>query len=234
MPVTAGKEQGPGTRVNQPTSALQQGHAGAVSQTEPALIGAGAALVGVIIAFADNAWLDRARDRRAGKRARDAAIGELLAATADLMSGISTVRAAYAHQRPWRHYLRTSAVTFAALCSMFAAAGEVSWSALTDWRQPPQLLDRLLAEDLRLDERQRTIALDLGTVLVPRTIRFYAAVAVLTLGPDEKITNAVRSLTPAVGALLEAVAARDRRYELARRRTERALGEFRGAADQRR
>ena len=42
--------------------------------------------------------------------------------------------------------------------------------------------DRILAADRDLDSRQRTIALDMVTVVLPRTVRFYAAVATLTLG----------------------------------------------------
>jgi len=57
---------------------------------------------------------------------------------------------------------------------------------------------------------------------------------VLTLGSDEKIANAVRDLTPAVGALMEVIAARQRTYERSRARAEKALGAFRAVADQRR
>ena len=46
--------------------------------------------------------------------------------------------------------------------------------------------------------------------LRPRTVRFYAAVAVLTLGPDRQIANAGRDLTTAVGALPDVMAAKER------------------------
>jgi antirestriction protein ArdC len=69
--------------------------------------------------------------------------------------------------------------------------------------------------------------------VTPRTARFYAAVAVLTLGFDIKIANAVRDLTPAVGALLEVIAADEKKYARARARAEKALGNFRTVADQR-
>jgi hypothetical protein len=48
---------------------------------------------------------------------------------------------------------------------------------------------------VELDDRQRTVALDLATMVTPRTARFYAAVATLTPGPDIKIAEAVRQLT---------------------------------------
>lgn len=70
--------------------------------------------------------------------------------------------------------------------------------------------------------------------MAPRTARFYAAVVVVTLGPDTKIADAVRELPPAIGALLEVITADEKRYIRARRRVEKALGAFRAAADQRR
>jgi hypothetical protein len=66
-----------------------------VTGLELALIPAGAALVGVALGTAGNAYLDRLRDRRTAKRERDQAIAELLAATVDLTTGIQAVRAAY-------------------------------------------------------------------------------------------------------------------------------------------
>jgi hypothetical protein len=59
----------------------------------------------------------------------------------------------------------------------------------------------------------------LATMVTPRTARFYAAVAVLTLGPDIKIANTVRDLTPAVGALLEVIAAEEKKYARGSRRS---------------
>jgi hypothetical protein len=43
-----------------------------------------------------------------------------------------------------------------------------------------------------------------------------------TLGPDEKITDAVRDLTPAVGALTEVIAANQEKYDQARAHAEEA------------
>src|ERR1700689_818191 len=94
--------------------------------------------------------------------------------------------------------------------------------------------DRILAADHDLDEKQRTAALDLTTVVLPRTVRFFSAVTLLTLGPDKHIANAVRELTPAITALLDVITARPGKYNSARRRAEKALAEFRAVADQRR
>jgi len=206
-----------------------------VSGLELAIIPAGAAaLVGVVLGTVGNAFLDRRRDRRTGCRERDQAIAELLTATVDLMTGVQAVRVAY-HQKhaTLRHYIRVSAGVLAALGSTMTGAGKFDWKGLLDWHTARPALDRMLAIDRELDDRQRKVALDLATMVAPRTARFYTAVAVLTLGPDIKIANAVRDLTPAVGALLEVIAAEDKKYSRARARAEKALGTFRTVADER-
>jgi hypothetical protein len=206
-----------------------------VTGLELAIIPAGAALVGVALGTVGNAYLDRRRDRRTARRERDQATAELLTATVDLITGVQAVRTAYHKQHAtFRHYIRVGAGMLAALGSTMTGAGKFDWRGLLDWHTARPALDRLLAIDRELDDRQRTVALDLATMLTPRTARFYAAVAVLTLGPDIKIADAVRDLTPAVGALLEVIAAEEKKYARARARAEKALGSFRAVADQRR
>jgi hypothetical protein len=205
-----------------------------VTDLTSTLIGAGAVVGGVILAFAGNAWLDRLRERRGGKRARDAAIADLLAAVVDLITGAQTIRVAYQRQTSWRSRLRSVTALTTAFGATFAHEEQFSAQMLVDWRKQWPMLDRMLAISDYQDQQQRTLALDLTTVLLPRTSRFYSAVAVLTLGPDKKIAAAVRELTPAIGALVEAIAERrQRRYNRARRKAENALGRFRDIADQR-
>lgn len=110
---------------------------------------------------------------------------------------------------------------------------KLTWDMLGDWSNLAPGLNRLLAADRELDDKQRTIALDLATVVAPRAVRFYAAVAVLTLGSDKKIADAVRELTPAVSSLLEVIAAKEKKYTQARARADKALAKFRTIADQR-
>jgi len=142
---------------------------------------------------------------------QESAIAELLTATADLMIGVQAARAAYHQQLPmFRHYIRVSAGVIAALGSTMTGVGTFSWRGLLDWHTLRPALDRLLTIDRDLDDKQRTVALDLTTVLTPRTSRFYAAVATLTLGPDDKIADAVRGMAPAVGTLLGLIVANDK------------------------
>lgn len=205
-----------------------------VTGLELAIIPAGAALAGVVLGAIGNVYLDRRRGRRAACRERDQAIAELLTASVDLISGVQAVRAAY-HQphATVRHYIRVSGGVLAALGSTMTGAGKFDWRGLLDWHTARPALDRLLAIDREMDDRRRTVALDLTTMVTPRTARFYAGVAVLTLGADVKIANAVRELTPAVGALLEVIAGEEKKYIRARARAEVALRGFRAVADQR-
>jgi hypothetical protein len=212
-------------------------HAGAVAHltiAELALIPAGTALAGVALGIAGNGYLDRRRERKSAKDQRDRAIAELLTAAADLISGIQAFRVAYLKQGGWRQHTRTSAVILAAVGDVLGPGGKLSTVILRDWHRMAPGVDRILAADRDLDSRQRTIALDMVTVVLPRTVRFYAAVATLILGPDKRIADAVRKLTPAVTDLLEVVSAREGKYQRARHRAEKALGEFRTVADQRR
>jgi hypothetical protein len=206
-----------------------------------ALIAAGSAIIGFIVALAGNLVIERRRDRRAAVQLRDQAIAELLVSVVDLVSGVQAVRIAYQGKGGWRGRVRKAAVTLSAVgLVMPGNPGDPmpktrdEWSAVLDWRTLPAGLDRLLDEVWHLDEEQRLVALDLATILLPRTSRFYSAVAVLTLGPDKEIAAAVRRLTPAVGGLMEAIASRKRKYERARRRAQRALGKFRDVADEQR
>ena len=206
-----------------------------VTPVELALIPAGAALAGVALGTVGNAYLDRRKDRRAAKRQRDQAIAELLTATVDLINGVQMVRVAYYRQHPsLLRNIRVGATLIAAAGSVMTSGDKLSWELLRDWRSMGPGLDRLLAADRELDEKQRIVALDLATIVAPRTVRFYAAVAVLTLGPDMKITDVVRDLTPAVGALIEVIAADRKKYDRARAHADEALERFRAVADKRR
>jgi hypothetical protein len=53
------------------------------------------AQVGVAVGIAGNGYLDHLRERQAAKRERDRVMVELLTATANLMTGVPTVRGAY-------------------------------------------------------------------------------------------------------------------------------------------
>jgi hypothetical protein len=213
-------------------SAAAHGHPGTLTPLQAALIPALAALTGVALGILGQAWLDRIRNRRAGRDQRDQAIAELLTATIDLVSSIQTIRAAYDTSR-WRGYLRTVAAIFTAIGLAFSREPTVTPSTFLNWRKSTPFIERLLTIDRWQNEQQRTVALDLSTVLLSRTSRFYAAVAVLTLGPDKQIADAVRELTPAVTALLDLITASTRKYTSARDQANEALGKFRDIADQR-
>jgi hypothetical protein len=203
-----------------------------VTPLEIALITPAVALVGVALGIVGNGYLDRLRDRRTAKRERDQAIAELLTATVNLTTGAQAVRVAYHKQTRRRHFIRVSAVLMAAIGSAMRR-GETLSSDLLQWNRLSPAFDRILAEDRQLVEGQRTAALDVATVLGPRMTRFYAAVAVLTLGEDKEIADAVRNLANSVGAFVEVIAARQRKYDSARDRVGKALREFRRVADRR-
>ncbi len=197
-----------------------------------AVIAAGAALGGTALGIFGNGWLERQKYRRAARASRDKATAELLTASADLMSCIQTVRSTY-DRSSFRAQIRLAAAVFTALSAGLTGDGELTLDLLRDWRKTAPFVERLLVIDRSQNELQRTVGLDLAALLLPRTSRFFAAVVAVTLGPDETLAKAARELAPAVGGVLEVIAARDKKYEQARRRAEAALGRFRDAAEQR-
>jgi hypothetical protein len=200
---------------------------------EIALISPAAALAGVALGTAGTAYLDLSRERRAAKGAHDQAVAELLTATVDLITGIQAVRGAYQSHTRWRHYIRVSAMVVAAFGSTMTI-GETISRELLDWRRASPAFERILAADRDLDDTQRRTALDVATVVSPRATRFYAAVTILTLGPDKQIANAVRDVADAVGELLEALGAKEKEYARTRDRVGNALTAFRTVVDRRR
>jgi hypothetical protein len=208
-------------------------HAGAVSSLELALVSAGAALAGVVLGGLGNAWRDRIAEYRTRMRERDRAIAELLTAVADLMSGIQVVRATYDRSRA-RGWVRRVGQLWTAVSVSFADEDKITRETLLDWRKRAPMVGQLLAIDQGLLDQQRAIVMDVSTVLLSPTSRFYGAITVLTLGPDEKIAAAVRELTPAVTGLLGVIGASDGKYARARSRAEAEFARFRDVADQRR
>lgn len=203
-----------------------------MTSLEIALIAPAAALAGVALQMAGSSWRDRVRERRAASRDQDRAVAELLAATVDLLGGIQMIRAAYDRSR-LRDWIRRIVRLWVAFTVSLTREDRLSRDVLLDWRKGAPLLERLLVIDEDTSDRQRTIAMDLNTVLLSRANRFYAATTALALRPDEKIAAAARELTPAVTRLLDLIAASERKYARARQRAEKALAQFRGTVDQR-
>lgn len=203
-----------------------------VTPLEIALITPAEALVGVVLGAFGTAYRDRVLRRRAARREQRQAVAELLTATVDLITGAQAVRSAY-QQRRLDDWVRKAAVIVSAIGKTLDK-GEGLTLDLLQWSRVAPGFERVLSELGHRDDKQRAIALDMATVVIPRTTRFYAAVATLTLGDDQEITAAVRKLSAAVGAFLESIGAKDRKYASARDRVGEALGNFRTVADCRR
>jgi hypothetical protein len=204
-----------------------------LTSAELSLISPAAALVGVTLGIAGTAYFDRSRARRVATEAHERAITEVQTATVDLLSGVQAIRGAYQQQTRWRHYIQVAVLAMASIGSMMASGETLSWKLLDPQRMSPSL-ERLLAEDRVLDDRQRTTALDISTIVGPRVTRFYEAAGALTLGKDDTIADATRVLIRAVGALMEVMGGKETKYVAARERVSEALGSFREVVGQER
>lgn len=204
-----------------------------LTPAELSLIAPAAALLGVALGTAGTAYLDRSRDRQAAEHARDQAVTEVQTATVDLLTGVQAIRSAYQQQTRWRHYLQVAVLATASIGSVLASGETPSWKILDLHRMSPSL-ERLLAEVRALDDKQRTIAMDVATMVGPRVTRFYEAAGSLTLGNDDAIADAARALIRAVGALMEVIGGQEKKYTAASQQVGDALGSFREAVGQER
>jgi hypothetical protein len=187
----------------------------------------GATLGAVIITFLGTAFLQRLQARRDDRHRLEAGIAELLAAAQDLLVGVRTIRQAYERRTKFRYYIRLSAVIWHAIPQ------PTTWRDLMTYPALRPLLGDALDLERELTDSQRQVALDAATVIAPRLNRYFAAVALLTLGGDKRIANAVRELTPKVTALAESVAVKKRRFERLTRDLQKAMERFRAVADRR-
>lgn len=220
-------------------------HAVLVSQTAQTWALVGATLGAVIITFIGTSYqqhrqADRDAQVRREQAAREArirlegAVAELLAAAQDVLLGINAVR--YAHERRTR--VRLTLRLLGRFVQEIPAVN--SLRELREVRAQP-LLGRLLDIEQEEVEAQRMIALDAATILGPKLNRYLATAALLTLGEDKVIANAVRDLTPTVTALpdsfsgprFETPMAKKRRREGLTADLQKAMEDFRTVADKR-
>ena len=187
----------------------------------------GAAILGVIIGFIGTAFLQARRAKADARVRQENALAELLAAAQDLAIGTRAIRQAHERRTRPRYYLRVATM----IMRDYPVPG--TWRDLVDpSRLRPLLATALEADRYQLDE-SRTIALDLATVVAAKVNRYLAVAALLTLGQDKEIADAVRKLTPKVTGLLEVLGDRSGKFERLSNELQRGLEDFRNFADKR-
>lgn len=154
-----------------------------------------------------------------------AALAELLAAAQDVLIGVRTIREAHQRRTKVRYYVRVLAVTWCAI------PRPTIWRDLIDYPALRSVLGAALELDHESTEAQRIVAIDTANVVTPKLNRYFAVVALLTLGEDKEVANAVRQLTPKVTALVERTGAKKREFERLSTEMQTALEHFRGVAD---
>jgi hypothetical protein len=109
-----------------------------------------------------------------------------------------------------------------------------TWRDLNDVTNLKPALGGLLDFERERMEASRAIALDAGTVVIPRLTRYFAVVALLTLGDDKQLANAVRDLTPKVMKVAESPGAKKPEFEKLDNDLQQAIADFRDGVDERR
>jgi hypothetical protein len=166
--------------------------------------------------------------RQANREARhrlEAGTAELLTAAVDILLGARALRVAHGRRTKLSYYFRVAGELMAALPEM------TSVQVLREWETMRPALSTLMRLERAGLEDDRTIALDTATVLSPKLTRYFAAVALLTLGDDKVIADGVRKLTPKVTAISEGVAAPKRKFRRLESDLQKATEEFRALAD---
>jgi hypothetical protein len=209
-----------------------------MSQTAQTWALVAATLGAVVITFIGTSYQQRRQAKHDAKIRREQAAGEarirleqnaaeLLAAAQDLMTGVRAIGQAHERRTKPRHYLRLAAML------MRDYPVPETWSDLADLsRLRPLLGTALEADRYQLDE-VRTIAVDLAAIVATKASRYLAVTALITLGEDREIADAVRKLTPKVIGLMERIAARKRERERLLSDLQKAMEDFRDLADKR-
>jgi membrane protein YqaA with SNARE-associated domain len=197
-----------------------------------------AAFLGAIVAYIGLVRLqrkqaerdDQARREQAAHSARirlEAALAELLAAAQDVLIGIRAIREAHARRTKVRYYVRVLAVMWHAI------PRPATWRDLIEYPALRSVLGAALELDRENTESQRIVAIDMANVLTPKLNRYFAVVALLTLGEDKQLVDAVRQLTPKVTDLAERAGTKKRDFERLSMEMQKALEHFREVADKR-
>jgi hypothetical protein len=197
-----------------------------------------AAFLGAIVAYIGSARQQRrqaerdaeVRHEQAAHDARmrlEVALAELLAAAQDVLIGVRTIREAHERRTRLRYYFRVLAVVFHAI------PRPTTWHDLMDYPALRPVLGAALELDHENTEAQRMIVIDIANVVTPKLNRYFAVVALLTLGEDKQIADAVRQFTPKVTALAEGAGTKKRDFERLTTEMQKAMENFRGVADKR-
>jgi hypothetical protein len=149
-----------------------------------------ASLLGVIVGLIGSAYLQGRQSKKDARDRLEAALAELLAAAQDLTIGVQAIRQAHERRTKSRYYLR--------LAAMFMRDYPVpdTWRSLADPARLRALMPTVIEADRYQLDEARTIALDLASVVATKGNRYLAVAALITLGQDTEIANAVRELTP--------------------------------------
>jgi hypothetical protein len=197
-----------------------------------------AAFLGAVVAYIGSARQQRKQAERDAQVRREqaahdarirleAAVAELLAAAQDVLIGVRAIREAHERRTLLRYYVRVLAVVWHAIPRL------TTWRDLIDYPALRSVLGAALELDRENLEGQRMVAIDSANVVTPKLNRYFAVVALLTLGEDKQVGDAVRQLTPKVTALAERAGTKKREFERLSTEMQKALEHFRGVADKR-
>ena len=185
----------------------------------------GAAFLGAIVAYIGSALQQRRQDERVTRVRIERGVAELLSAAFDILMGVRAIREAHSMRTKPRYYLNAAGVLLTAMPEL------TSLSVLTEYETMRPMVRSALDLLRERTESSRVVALDVASVVVPKLSAFFALAAMLTLGEDKEIAEAVREFSPKVTAVAEAAGARKREFDRLSNDMQMAMEEFRAVAD---
>lgn len=196
---------------------------------ESALIPSITGLAGVVIGLGGNALLASRQEKREEKKERARAVAEVLTTTMDLVQGAEALHNNYIPQAVGRNALRVAAAAFAGLSESARLSSSGAIRDALDLRHAAPLFNRLASLMVDQSAERRQATLDLVTILMPRTTRFYAAVASPAVRPLAAFENSLDDLLQAVGDFMASLDTKTK-MDAATERINAALRDFRAAA----
>lgn len=196
---------------------------------QAALIPSITGLAGVVIGTGTNTLMGARQGRRQQASERSRAVAEVLTATMDLVQGATVLHNNYIPQAQGRNALRVAAISFAGLSESARLSSTGTMREALDLRNSGPLLQRLATLMADQSAERRQVSLDLVTILLPRTTRFYAAIASPAVRPVAAFEASLDDLLRAVDEFMSSLDKKPK-MDAAAERINQALRDFREAA----
>jgi hypothetical protein len=194
-------------------------------------VGVVGSLAGVGVGFAGSYRLATRQESGDASRQRALAVSEVMAAAGDVQLGVHAARVAYASEGQTAERFRLAGNLLSVLTPAYLKAQDLGWRALGEPKNTIESFDRLLRLDRERLRHHRQVIIDLSSLALTRSARFYAAVAAPPIRTEERLVKVKDAVIEAVGDLMQNITSKKREYDRHVDRLNTALTDFRHTAE---